>query len=161
MSKDYTSTLNLPSTSFAMRANLPQREPEMLKYWDEIDLYSLMLKKNEGHEQFVLHDGPPFSNGDIHMGTAMNKILKDFIVKSKTMEGYYAPYIPGWDNHGMPIESAIIKKNKIDRKKMSISEFRDACHKFAQNYIDRQRSEFIRLGVCGDWQHPGMPRIWC
>ena len=154
MSKDYTSTLNLPSTSFAMRANLPQREPEMLKYWDEIDLYSLMLKKNEGHEQFVLHDGPPFSNGDIHMGTAMNKILKDFIVKSKTMEGYYAPYIPGWDNHGMPIESAIIKKNKIDRKKMSISEFRDACHKFAQNYIDRQRSEFIRLGVCGDWQHP-------
>ena len=154
MSKDYTSTLNLPTTSFAMRANLPQREPEMLKYWDEIDLYSLMLKKNEGHEQFVLHDGPPFSNGDIHMGTAMNKILKDFIVKFKTMEGYYAPYIPGWDNHGMPIESAIIKKNKLDRKKMSISEFRDACHKFAQNYIDRQRSEFIRLGVCGDWQHP-------
>ena len=154
MSKDYTSTLNLPSTSFAMRANLPQREPEMLKYWDEIDLYSLMLKNNEGHEKFVLHDGPPFSNGDIHMGTAMNKILKDMIVKSKSMEGYQAPYIPGWDNHGMPIESAIIKKNKIDRKKMSISEFRDACHKFAQNYIDRQRNEFIRLGVCGDWQHP-------
>ena len=99
MSKDYTSTLNLPSTSFAMRANLPQREPKMLKYWDEIDLYSLMLKNNEGHEKFVLHDGPPFSNGDIHMGTAMNKILKDMIVKSKSMEGYQAPYIPGWDNH--------------------------------------------------------------
>ena len=88
-----------------------------------------MLKANEGHEQFVLHDGPPFSNGDIHMGTAMNKVLKDIIVKSKSMQGYYAPYIPGWDNHGMPIESAIIKKNKLDRKKMSISEFRDACHK--------------------------------
>ena len=154
MSKDYTSTLNLPSTTFAMRANLPQREPEMLKYWDSIDLYSLMLKANEGHEQFVLHDGPPFSNGDIHMGTAMNKVLKDIIVKSKSMQGYYAPYIPGWDNHGMPIESAIIKKNKLDRKKMSISEFRDACHKFAQDYVDRQREEFIRLGVCGDWKHP-------
>ena len=154
MSKDYTSTLNLPSTSFAMRANLPQREPEMLKYWENIDLYSLMLKQNEGHEQFVLHDGPPFSNNDIHMGTAMNKILKDFIVKSKTMEGYYAPYIPGWDNHGMPIESAIIKKNKLDRKKMSISEFRSACHQFAQHFVDRQKDEFIRLGVSGDWKHP-------
>ncbi len=154
MSKDYTNTLNLPSTSFAMRANLPQREPEMLKYWDSIDLYSLMLKKNEGHEQFVLHDGPPFSNGDIHMGTAMNKVLKDIIVKSKSMQGYYAPYIPGWDNHGMPIESAIIKKNKLDRKKMSIPEFRDACHQFAQKYVDRQMAEFIRLGVCGDWKHP-------
>lgn len=154
MSKDYTSTLNLPSTSFAMRANLPQREPEMLKYWEGIDLYSLMLKNNEGHEQFVLHDGPPFSNNNIHMGTAMNKILKDFIVKSKSMEGFYAPYIPGWDNHGMPIESAIIKKNKLDRKKMSISEFRSACHEFAQHFVDVQRDQFIRLGVSGDWKHP-------
>lgn len=154
MSKDYTSTLNLPSTSFAMRANLPQREPEMLKYWEDIDLYSLMLKNNEGHEQFVLHDGPPFSNNNIHMGTAMNKILKDFIVKSKSMEGFYAPYIPGWDNHGMPIESAIIKKNKLDRKKMSVSEFRSACHEFAQHFVDVQRDQFIRLGVSGDWKHP-------
>ncbi len=154
MSKDYTSTLNLPSTSFAMRANLPQREPEMLKYWEGIDLYSLMLKNNEGHKQFVLHDGPPFSNNNIHMGTAMNKILKDFIVKSKSMEGFYAPYIPGWDNHGMPIESAIIKKNKLDRKKMSISEFRSACHEFAQHFVDVQRDQFIRLGISGDWERP-------
>ncbi len=154
MSKDYTSTLNLPSTSFAMRANLPQREPEMLKYWEDIDLYSLMLKNNKGHKQFVLHDGPPFSNNNIHMGTAMNKILKDFIVKSKSMEGFYAPYIPGWDNHGMPIESAIIKKNKLDRKKMSVSEFRSACHEFAQHFVDVQRDQFIRLGVSGDWKHP-------
>ena len=154
MSKDYTSTLNLPQTEFPMRANLPQREPEMLKYWDEIDVFSLMYKAAEGREQFILHDGPPFSNGNIHMGTAMNKIIKDFINKSKSMAGYRVHYIPGWDNHGMPIESAIIKKNKLDRKKMSISEFRDACHKFAQNFVDVQRNQFIRLGIFGDWEHP-------
>ena len=154
MAKDYTSTLNLPKTSFPMRANLPEREPQMQKYWEEIDLYNKMLSVNEGNETFVLHDGPPFSNGNIHMGTAMNKILKDFIVKSKTMEGYCAPYRPGWDNHGMPIESAIIKKNKLDRKRMSIPEFRSACEKFASDYVDIQRTSFKRLGVTGDWDHP-------
>ena len=154
MAKDYTSTLNLPKTDFPMRANLPEREPGMQKYWEEIDLYHKMLDANEGAETFVLHDGPPFSNGNIHMGTAMNKILKDFIVKSKTMEGFRAPYIPGWDNHGMPIESAIIKKNKLDRKRMSIPEFRSACEKFASDYVDIQRTSFKRLGVTGDWDHP-------
>ncbi len=109
MAKDYTSTLNLPKTEFSMRANLPEREPKMLEYWNSIDLYGKMLAKNEGKPSFVLHDGPPFSNGNIHMGTAMNKILKDFINKSKTMEGYKTPFTPGWDNRGMPIESAIIK----------------------------------------------------
>ena len=154
MPKDYTSSLNLPQTTFAMRANLPQREPEMLKYWEEIGLYDLMLSKAEGRPQFLLHDGPPFSNGDIHMGHALNKVIKDIINKSKVMEGYYVPYIPGWDNHGMPIESAIIKKNKLNRKNMSISEFRSACHKFAQDFVDRQSAEFQRLGVSGDWKHP-------
>ena len=154
MAKDYTSTLNLPSTEFAMRANLPQREPDMIKYWDSMDLYHKMLSVREDKPLYVLHDGPPFSNGNIHMGTAMNKILKDFINKSKAMSGYKVPYIPGWDNHGMPIESAIIKKNKLDRKKMSISEFRSACHKFAQDFVDIQRNQFIRLGVTGDWENP-------
>ncbi|MGM9643277.1 MAG: isoleucine--tRNA ligase [Eubacteriales bacterium] len=154
MSKDYTSTLNLPRTSFAMRANLPQREPEMLKYWEEQDLYRLLLENAEGRPQFVLHDGPPFSNGNIHMGHALNKTLKDIINKSKIMEGYRVPYVPGWDNHGMPIESAIIKKNKLDRKKMSVSEFRSACHKFAQDFVDKQSEQFRRLGVVADWEHP-------
>ena len=154
MSKDYTSTLNLPQTSFAMRANLPQREPEMLKYWQEKDLYNRLLANAEGKPQFALHDGPPFSNGNIHMGHALNKILKDIINKSKIMEGYRVPFVPGWDNHGMPIESAIIKKNKLDRKKMSISEFRSACHKFAQDFVDKQSLQFQRLGIVADWEHP-------
>ncbi len=154
MSKDYNSTLNLPQTAFSMRANLPQREPETLKYWQEMNLYRSMLDTRADGETFLLHDGPPFSNGNIHMGTALNKILKDFINKSKAMEGYRVPYIPGWDNHGMPIESAIIKKNKIDRKKMSIPEFRTACHKFAQKYVDVQKGQFVRLGVTGDWDNP-------
>ncbi len=154
MSKDYTSTLNLPQTSFAMRANLPQREPDMLKYWQEKDLYNRLLENAEGKPQFALHDGPPFSNGNIHMGHALNKILKDIINKSKIMEGYRVPFVPGWDNHGMPIESAIIKKNKLDRKKMSISEFRSACHKFAQDFVDKQSEQFQRLGVVADWEHP-------
>ena len=154
MSKDYNSTLNLPQTEFPMRANLPQREPDTLKYWQEMDLYGSMLSERAEKPTFLLHDGPPFSNGNIHMGTALNKILKDFINKSKAMEGYRVPYIPGWDNHGMPIESAIIKQNKLDRKKMSIPEFRTACHKFAQKYVDIQREQFVRLGVSGDWENP-------
>ncbi len=154
MAKDYTSTLNLPATEFPMRANLPQREPDMMKYWDSIELYRQMQKSGEGKPLFMLHDGPPFSNGDIHMGTAMNKILKDIINKSKTMTGYHVPYTPGWDNHGMPIESAIIKKNKLDRKKMSIPEFRTACHAFAQDFVERQMGQFQRLGVTGDWEKP-------
>ncbi len=154
MAKDYTSTLNLPKTEFSMRANLPEREPKMLEYWKSIDLYGKMLEKNEGKPSFVLHDGPPFSNGNIHMGTAMNKILKDFINKSKTMEGYKTPYTPGWDNHGMPIESAIIKKSKLDRKRMSIPEFRSACQKFAEDYVNIQMTSFKRLGVTGNWDEP-------
>lgn len=154
MAKDYTSTLNLPTTEFSMRANLPQREPEMLKYWDSMNLYERLVEDRREKPLYVLHDGPPFSNGNIHMGHALNKILKDFINKSKTMSGFRIHYIPGWDNHGMPIESAIIKQNKLDRKKMSIPEFRNACHKFAQDFVDRQKGQFQRLGVVADWEHP-------
>ena len=151
---DYKQTLNMPKSGFPMRAGLPMREPEMLRRWEEMDLYGEMLKKNEGKPRFALHDGPPFSNGDLHMGHALNKAIKDFITRSYAMRGYYTPYIPGWDNHGMPIESAIIKKNKLNRKAMSIPEFRSACHEFADHYIDVQRTGFRRMGVVGDWEHP-------
>ena len=125
---DYKATLNMPKSGFPMRAGLPKREPEMLKHWEEMDLYNVMLKKNEGKPRFALHDGPPFSNGGLHMGHALNKSLKDFITRSYAMRGYYTPYIPGWDNHGMPIESAIIKEQKLNRKAMSVADFRTACH---------------------------------
>lgn len=154
MAQDYNATLNLPKTEFPMRAGLPKREPDWLRGWNERDIYGKLMKKNEGKPKFILHDGPPFSNGHIHMGTSMNKVLKDFIVRYKNMTGRHAPYVPGWDNHGMPIESAIIKKNKLDRKKMSVSEFRSACHQFAADFVDIQRSQFIRLGVLADWEHP-------
>lgn len=151
---DYNQTLNLPKTDFPMRAGLPQREPEFLARWNQQKVYQTLQEKNRTKPTYVLHDGPPFSNGDIHMGTAMNKVLKDFVNRYKNLSGYRAPYIPGWDNHGMPIESAIIKKNKLDRKKMSIPEFREACREFAQNYVNIQRNEFIRLGVLADWENP-------
>ena len=151
---DYNKTINLPKTDFPMRAGLPNREPGMLDRWNQQDLYNEMLKKNEGKPLFSLHDGPPFSNGSLHMGHALNKSLKDFITRSYAMRGYYTPYIPGWDNHGMPIESAIIKQNKLNRKAMSVPEFRTACHEFAQHYIDVQMEGFKRMGVLGDWEHP-------
>ncbi len=151
---DYKNTIITPKTAFPMKAGLPAREPQMLQHWNEENLYDQMLEKNRSLPPFVLHDGPPFSNGDIHMGTAMNKVLKDFIVRSHAMMGYYTPYVPGWDNHGMPIESAIIKKNKLNRKAMPIPEFRSACQEFAEGFIQRQMTSFRRLGVVGDWAHP-------
>ncbi|MGI5971679.1 MAG: isoleucine--tRNA ligase [Oscillospiraceae bacterium] len=154
MPQDYNNTINLPKTEFPMRASLPKREPEMLAAWQERGIYGKLIAKNEGKPRFILHDGPPFSNGYIHMGTAMNKCLKDFICRYKNMSGYQAPYVPGWDNHGMPIESAIIKQRKLDRKKMSVTEFRDACRDFAWKFVNIQRDQFIRLGVLGDWENP-------
>ena len=154
MSKDYNASLNLPKTDFPMRAGLPKREPDMLKKWEEMDLYNLQLKKNEGKPLFSLHDGPPFSNGNIHMGHALNKALKDFINRSYMMRGRYVPYIPGWDNHGMPIESAIIKEQKLNHKEMSTADFRSACHDYAEKYAKIQMAGFKRLGVVGDWEHP-------
>ena len=151
---DYNKTINLPKTDFPMRAGLPKREPEMLKRWEDMDLYNELLKKNEGKPRFSLHDGPPFSNGSLHMGHALNKSLKDIIVRSYAMRGRYTPYIPGWDNHGMPIESAIIKEQKLNRKAMSVSDFRTACHAYAEKYIGIQMEGFKRLGVVADWEHP-------
>ncbi len=154
MAKDYTASLNLPKTEFSMRANLPAREPGMLEEMAKKDLYNAMLKKREGKPTFVLHDGPPFSNGNIHMGHALNKTLKDFIVRSHAMMGYYTPYVPGWDNHGLPIERAIEESKKKLNKDMSVPEFRKACEAFAQDFIEKQMAGFKRLGVVGDWEHP-------
>ena len=154
MAQDFNSTINLPKTDFPMRAGLPAREPQMLKHWEELDIYNEMLKKNEGKPRFNLHDGPPFSNGNIHMGHALNKAIKDFITRSYAMRGYYTPYIPGWDCHGMPIESAIIKEQKLNHKQMSVSDFRNACEAYSEKYIGIQMEGFKRLGVIGDWEHP-------
>ena len=154
MVKDYKDTLLMPKTEFPMRAGLPKREPGMLENWYAMDLYHELLKKNEGKPLFNLHDGPPFSNGNLHMGHALNKSIKDFITRYYAMNGYYTPYVPGWDNHGMPIESAIIKQNKLNHKEMSAAEFRTACYEFADRYVDIQREGFKRIGVLGDWEHP-------
>ncbi|MBQ0037336.1 MAG: isoleucine--tRNA ligase [Clostridiales bacterium] len=151
---EYKKTLNMPKSGFPMRAGLPKREPDMLKHWQELDLYNELLKKNEGKPLFNLHDGPPFSNGNLHMGHALNKAIKDFITRSYAMRGYYTPYIPGWDNHGMPIESAIIKEQKLNHKAMSVADFRSACHDYAEKYVNLQSEGFQRMGVVGDWEHP-------
>jgi isoleucyl-tRNA synthetase len=150
MSQNYKDTLNLPRTDFPMKANLAAREPEMLKAWEETRLYQEIQKSREGRELFVLHDGPPFANGDVHMGTALNKILKDFVVKSQTMLGKRAPYVPGWDCHGLPIEYKVVKESR----ELSPLEVRKKCEAFARKFIDIQRSQFKRLGVFGDWEHP-------
>jgi isoleucyl-tRNA synthetase len=153
---NYKDTLNLPQTDFPMKANLANREPEMLKYWDDIGLYAKLreLSREQDRPKFVLHDGPPYANGDIHIGHAVNKILKDIIVKGKTLSGFDAPYIPGWDCHGLPIELNVEKKHGKVGKKLDASAFRDKCRDYARTQVDGQRKDFIRLGVLGDWQHP-------
>jgi isoleucyl-tRNA synthetase len=150
MSQNYKDTLNLPRTDFPMKANLAAREPEMLRNWEEERLYQEIQKSRESRELFVLHDGPPFANGDVHMGTALNKILKDFVVKSQTMLGKRAPYVPGWDCHGLPIEYKVVKESR----ELSPLEVRNKCEAFARKFIDIQREQFKRLGVFGDWGHP-------
>ena len=152
--KDYGKTLNLPKTDFPMRANLPEREPEIEKEIFDNDLYEKMLKKNEGHESFVLHDGPPYANGEIHIGHALNKILKDTVVRYKNLKGYYTPFVPGFDTHGMPTEKRAIEKLGLDRNKIPVSQFRDTCLEFARHYKDRQIEGFKRVGVLGDWKDP-------
>jgi isoleucyl-tRNA synthetase len=151
---DYKQTLNLPQTDFPMRGNLAQREPEMLKRWDEIDLYKKMREASAGRPKFILHDGPPYANGDIHIGHAVNKILKDIIVKSRSLDGFDAPYVPGWDCHGLPIELQVEKKVGKPGKKVTVSQFRKACREYARKQVDGQMADFIRLGVQGDWQNP-------
>ena len=154
MAKDYNATVNLPKTEFPMRAGLPKREPDMLKVWQAMELYRKMVERNVGKPKFILHDGPPYANGNIHIGTALNKILKDIIVKHRNMTGWYSPYIPGWDTHGLPIESAVLKDKHIDREKMTTAEFRDKCKEFALGFIDKMTEQFQRLGVLGDWENP-------
>ena len=150
MSQNYKETLNLPKTDFPMKANLAAREPEMLKMWEETRLYQQIQKAREDRELFVLHDGPPFANGDVHMGTALNKILKDFVVKSQAMLGKRAPYIPGWDCHGLPIEYKVVKESRG----LSPLEVRKKSEAFARKFINIQREQFKRLGVFGDWENP-------
>ncbi|MEC8740917.1 MAG: isoleucine--tRNA ligase, partial [Pseudomonadota bacterium] len=151
---DYKSTLNLPSTPFPMKANLAQREPQMLLNWDSMDLYSRICVKNAGRPKFILHDGPPYANGELHLGHAINKALKDFVVKSRQMSGFDAPYVPGWDCHGLPIEHNVEKKKGKAGQKISFSEFRAACRNYAAGQVETQKQGFIRLGVLGDWDNP-------
>ncbi|UTR15170.1 isoleucine--tRNA ligase [Salipaludibacillus sp. LMS25] len=151
---DYKDTLLMPKTDFPMRGNLPNREPEMQTAWDEENIYEQVQKRTEGRPLFILHDGPPYANGDIHMGHALNKILKDFIVRYKSMSGFHAPYVPGWDTHGLPIETALTKKGKVDRKKLTVAEFRQKCEEYALEQVERQKEQFKRLGVRGDWDNP-------
>ncbi|WP_077309725.1 isoleucine--tRNA ligase [Terribacillus halophilus] len=150
---DYKDTLLMPSTAFPMRGNLPNKEPKMQQEWEEQNIYKKVQERTEGRPLFVLHDGPPYANGDLHMGHALNKVLKDFIVRYKSMSGFHAPYVPGWDTHGLPIEQALTKK-KVDRKKMTVAEFRRLCAEYAMQQIDNQRSQFKQLGVRGDWDNP-------
>ncbi|QHS22185.1 isoleucine--tRNA ligase [Virgibacillus sp. MSP4-1] len=149
----YKETLLMPKTKFPMRGNLPNKEPEMQQKWEEEKIYEQVQKRTEGRPMFILHDGPPYANGDLHMGHALNKILKDIIVRYKSMAGFHAPYVPGWDTHGLPIEQALAKK-KVDRKSMSESEFRKICEEYAREQIERQRQQFKQLGVRGDWENP-------
>src|SRR4051794_41933907 len=146
MSRNYKNTLNLPRTEFPMKANLAAREPEMLKDWEETDLYDQIQKSRAGRELFVLHDGPPFANGDVHMGTALNKILKDFVVKSQTMLGKRAPYVPGWDCHGLPIEYKVVKESR----ELSPLEVRRKCEAFPRRFAMIEADPFGRSGVFGD-----------
>ena len=151
---DYKDTLNLPKTAFPMKGNLPNREPELIKRWEGMDLYTRLRQSGEGRPRFVLHDGPPYANGDIHIGHAVNKVLKDIIVKSKTLNGFDAPYVPGWDCHGLPIELNVEKKVGKAGVKVDAPAFREACREYAGKQVDGQRRDFIRLGVLGDWKNP-------
>ena len=151
---DYSKTLNLPQTEFPMRANLPEREPQMLQYWKEEQVYEKKQAASAGRTKFVLHDGPPYANGNIHIGTALNKILKDVIVKYKSLCGFDAPYVPGWDTHGLPIEHAAIKILGLNRHELNPLDLRRECRQYALSCLDLQREDFKRLGVAGDWDNP-------
>ena len=155
--RDYRDTLNLPQTEFPMKAGLPKREPDLLAHWDKIGLRDKIRAQGETRESFVLHDGPPYANGDIHIGHALNKILKDVIVRSQQLMGKNAVYVPGWDCHGLPIEWKIEEqyRNKgLNKDAATASEFREQCRQFAKQWVDVQSEQFQRLGVQGDWETP-------
>ena len=151
---DYGKTLNLPQTEFPMRGNLPKKEPEMIEFWDSNDIYGKVAEKNAGNPKYILHDGPPYANGDIHLGHALNKVLKDMIIKHRSMTGFDAPYVPGWDTHGLPIELKAIKALGLDHHGVDKVAFRQACAGFALDAVENQKKQFRRLGVRGDWDHP-------
>ncbi len=150
---DFKDTLQMPKTEFPMRGNLGVREVEFQKAWEEMDLYNKVLERNKDGEPFVLHDGPPYANGDIHLGHALNKILKDFVIRYQNMNGRYARYVPGWDTHGLPIETALAKKG-VKRKEMPLFEYRKLCYDYAMKQVERQKEQFKRLGVLGEWDNP-------
>ena len=152
--KDYKDTILMPQTDFPMRGNLGQTEPHRQSFWEAQNIYQKRLSQNKNNTPFILPDGPPYANGDIHIGHALNKILKDMIIRDKSMRGFYTRYVPGWDTHGLPIESALMKSGKIDRKTMSVSAFREACAAYAHEQIERQRTQFKRLGILGEWESP-------
>ncbi|MGN1303820.1 MAG: isoleucine--tRNA ligase, partial [Oscillospiraceae bacterium] len=154
MAQDYNSTINLPKTEFSMRGNLVQKEPAMLEDWAKNKTYYKMIEKNSAKPKYVLHDGPPYANGDIHMGTALNKVLKDIIVRYKNMNGYCSPYIPGWDTHGLPIELKALKALGVDKGAISPVELRKHCHDYALTQVENQKKQFVRLGVWGDFDDP-------
>src|SRR5215208_2026911 len=151
---DWKDTLNLPRTDFPMKANLPVAEPQALARWAEMGLYARIREARAGRPKYVLHDGPPYANGQIHLGTALNKILKDFVVKSRTMAGFDAPYVPGYDCHGLPIELKVDRELGSRKREMSPADFRRACRAYAERYIGVMTEEFKRLGIFGDWDHP-------
>ncbi len=151
---EYKETLNLPKTNFPMKANLAQKEPDWLQHWEKMKLYQKIRESSEGRKKFILHDGPPYANGHIHMGTALNKTLKDIIIKSRQMSGFDAPYVPGWDCHGLPIEHKVDKELGPKRTTLSKTEIRQRCRAYAEKFIDIQREEFKRLGVLGEWENP-------
>ncbi|MFH1229963.1 MAG: class I tRNA ligase family protein [Planctomycetota bacterium] len=151
---DYQKTLNLPQTNFSMKADLVKKEPLIRQEWEKQDIYQQIIKKSQGKNKYILHDGPPYANGDVHVGTALNKILKDTVVKYKTMRGYHSPYIPGWDCHGLPIEHRVVTQLGEKAKTLPKSQIREECEKYARHYIDIQRKQFQNLGIFGDWDNP-------
>ncbi|MBL7106691.1 MAG: class I tRNA ligase family protein, partial [Phycisphaerae bacterium] len=152
--KGYRDTLNLPSTAFSMKANLVQKEPQMRKKWAKDDIYTQIRNATEGKPQYILHDGPPYANGDIHMGHVINKVLKDIVVKYKTMTGYDAPYVPGWDCHGLPIEVKVVAELGEKAKTMEKTQLRELCKKYASKYVKLQTKQFQSLGIFGDFKNP-------
>jgi len=151
---NYKDTIRLPRTSFSMKGNMIRREPELLEKWEKMDIEGLISRARKDSDSFILHDGPPYANGHVHLGTALNKILKDFIVKSHTMMGYYSPFVPGWDCHGMPIEHKVMTEAGSERASLSRMEIRKRCREYAARFVDVQREEFKRLGVFGRWNDP-------
>src|SRR6056297_1772670 len=150
----YKESINLPDTDFPMRANLSEREKDFEKFWEENNIYEKAIQNRKGKDPFILHDGPPYANGDIHIGTALNKVLKDIITRYRTMQVFYSPYVPGWDTHGLPIEHKVTKEMGDEAKDLPVSELREKCTDYALKYVDRQKEQFKRLGVWGEWDNP-------